>query len=584
MSASVITLSIVLAMVLALVREWAAPSIVVVAAMIALFVLGVVDAPSALSGFSNPAPITVAALFVLARAVEKTGALQPLVSRTLSPTGGPRRNLLGILMPTAAASAVFNNTPIVAMLVPQVTSWASRQGKPVSLYLMPISFAAILGGMTTLVGTSTNLIVSGLLEEAGQEPLGMFEMTAVAGVVAVVGLVTLVLLAPQILPARQGPLESFDASFREYAVEMEVAPGGAVDGATVEQAGLRHLDGVFLVRIGRAEADIAPVAPEDVLRGGDLLGFVGKADLVVDLQGVRGLRSAEHKHTRGFGRARQGFFEAVISPISPLVGTTLVESDFREQYGAAVLAIHRAGDRVREKLGSVTLRAGDTLLLLSDHDFHARWRDRRDFLLVASLDGALPVGSRRGFFVVATAVAVIVLAALGILPVIKGALVAAVLMVATGTLTPNEARNALNLDVLILIAAAFGIGAAIEQSGLADLLARALIVPGTPLGSTGALLGVVLATLFLTEVITNNAAAVLMFPVSLAAATTSGGDPRSFAIAVALAGSASFMSPIGYQTNTMVYGPGGYRFLDYARLGAPLNVIVAVVLTAMLAG
>lgn len=577
-----VTLVVVLAMIVALVRESLAPAVAVVAAMITLLVLGVIDAERALSGFSNPAPITVAALFVLARAVEKTGALEPFVAGTISPRRGSRRGLLRILGPTAAASAVFNNTPIVAMLVPQVSAWARRHGQPVALFLMPISFAAILGGMVTLIGTSTNLIVSGLLEEAGQEPLGMFEMTHVGAPVALVGILLLAFLAPRILTARQGPLERFDASFREYAVEMEVQSGGPVDGVTVEDAGLRHLQGVFLVRIARGDGLIAPVGPDELLQGGDLLGFVGRADLVVDLQAVRGLRSAEYKHADSFRDATHNFFEAVISPISPLVGQTLAEADFREQYGAAVLAVHRAGDRIREKLGAVELRAGDTLLLLSDQHFERRWRDRRDFLLVADLDGALPVGSRRGFFVLGTAAVVVALAALGILSVLKGALVGALLMVATGTLTPNEARNALNLDVLLVIAAAFGIGAAIEDSGLAAMVADTLVMPAEVVGPVGGLMAIVVATVLLTELITNNAAAVLMFPVAQAAAASAGGDGRAFAIAVALAASASFLTPVGYQTNTMVYGPGGYRFLDYGRLGAPITVAAVILITVLL--
>ena len=578
-----VTLVVVVVMVVALVREFVAPAVAVVAGMIALLVLGIIDADRALAGFSNPAPITVAALFVLARAVEKTGALEPFVAGAISPRGESRQGLLRILGPTAAASAVFNNTPIVAMLVPQVSAWARRHGQPVALFLMPISFAAILGGMVTLIGTSTNLIVSGLLEEAGQEPLGMFEMTPVGAPVAVVGILMLAFLAPKILTARQGPLERFDASFREYAVEMEVQSGGPVDGVTVEDAGLRHLQGVFLVRIARGDGLVAPVGPDEVLQGGDLLGFVGRADLVVDLQAVRGLRSAEYKHADSFRDATHNFFEAVISPISPLVGRTLADAGFREQYGAAVLAVHRAGDRIREKLGTVELRAGDTLLLLSDQDFERRWRDRRDFLLVADLDGALPVGSRRGLFVLGTAAAVVTLAALGVLSVLKGALVGAVLMVATGTLTPNEARNALNLDVLLVIAAAFGIGAAIEDSGLAALVAAALVMPAEVVGPMGGLAAVIVATVLLTELITNNAAAVLMFPVAQAAAVSAGGDARAFAIAVALAASASFLTPIGYQTNTMVYGPGGYRFIDYCRLGAPVTVMVVILITALLA-
>lgn len=578
------TVIVVAGMIGVMAFELVAPSVAVLASVVVLLVAGVVDAEAALAGFSNPAPFTVAALFVLARAVETTGALQPLIRAALTPKAGLRRSLMRILVPTAAASAVFNNTPVVAMLVPQVSAWARRHGKSPAVFLMPISFAAILGGMVTLVGTSTNLIVSGLLEESGRPPLGMFEVTGIGGPAALVGLVLVVVLAPRILDPRQDPLEAFDASFREYAVEMEVKSGGDVDGASVEDAGLRHLQGVFLVRIRRGDEVIAPVAPETVLEGGDVLGFVGRADLVVDLQRVSGLRSAEHAHADGFRDAAHRFFEVVISPVSPLIGGTLGDADFREQYAAAVLAIHRAGAGIREKLGTVPLKGGDTLLILSDRGFRQRWRDRRDFLLVADLDGTLPAGSRRGIFVLATAAAVVVLAALGIIPILEGALVAAALMIATRTLTLVEARSALNLDVLLVIAGAFGVAAAIENSGLADILAGFFLSAGATSGPIWALLLVVLGTVVLTELITNNAAAVLMFPVAVTVAEGIGGDVRVFAIAVALAASASFLTPIGYQTNTMVYGPGGYRFLDYSRLGAPVTVAVVIVITALANG
>lgn len=578
---SIITLVVVTIMVTVMVREVIAPSIAITTAMIVLLITGVIDSTQALAGFSNPAPITVGALFILARAVEKTGAIQPLLAGTLASESRPRRQLLRLLFPTAAVSSAFNNTPIVAMLVPQLVSWARRGGRSASLYLMPVSFAAILGGMVTVVGTSTNLIVSGLLEEAGMPALGMFEMTPIGGPAAVLGVLVLVLLGPALLAAGKDPAETFDASFREYTIEVEVDPSGPLPGRSVEDAGLRALKEAFLVRIRRDETVLAPVAPDTLLQGGDVLGFVGRADLVVDIVTRRGLRSAEHKHADGFRDRSHSFFEAVVGPTSSLLGKTLAESGFREQYGGAVLAIHRAGTSIRDRLGTIPLRAGDTLLILSDTGFRSRWRDRRDFLLVADLDGSLPVGSKRGIFVIATAITIMTLATLGLLSVLKGALLGAVLMVVTGTLSTNEARNALNLEVLVIIGAAFGIGAALEGSGLAASLADALVRLSSGGGTTGTVLAVVLATVALTELITNNAAAVLMFPVAIAAAQATGGDPRSFAIAVALSASASFLTPVGYQTNTMVFGPGGYRFLDYARLGGPLTIVVVTVITLL---
>ncbi len=578
------TLLVVSCMVVALVREWAAPSIVVTSAMVTLLISGIISTEEAFAGFSNPAPITVAALYILARGVEKTGALQPLVAGTLDPKRSLRHNLIRILAPTAAASAFLNNTPIVAMLVPQVSAWAARWGRPVGWFLLPISFAAILGGTLTLIGTSTNLVVSGLLEASGEAPIAMFELTGVAFPAATVGLLLLIGLAPVLLPDRRGLKARFEEEWREFVVEMTVLSHGAAEGRTVEEAGLRNLEGVFLARLERRGRTIAPVSPGEVLQEGDELQFVGRADLVVDLQAIPGLVSSEHKHTESYRDESHAFYEAVVSPISPLVGRTLKGVQFREQYQSAVLAIHRAGERVRGKLGEIPLKSGDTLLILSDGGFVERWRHRRDFLLVSRLDGSLPASTRKALIALGTVASVVLLAGIGVLPILKGALLGALVLLATRVLTPNEARNAVDLDVILLIAAAFGVGNAIQSSGLADLAAGGLVEGASGLGPVAVLAAVALATLVLTELITNNAAAVLMFPVAMAAAMGMGLDPRPFAVVVALTASASFLSPIGYQTNTMVYGPGGYRFTDYARLGAPVTLLFItgiILLTAL---
>ncbi|MGH7544816.1 MAG: SLC13 family permease, partial [Gemmatimonadota bacterium] len=336
-----------------------------------------------------------------------------------------------------------------------------------------------------------------------------------------------------------------------------------------------------LVEVERAGEPVAPVAPTTVLRGGDRLSFVGRADLVRDLQATRGLESAERKHLDAFDTARHTFFEAVVGAASPLVGKTLRDVEFRGRYGGAVVAIHRAGQRVAAKLGAVRLKHGDTLLVLADPRFRDRWYDRRDFLLVSRLGGSPPVSTRQAWIVGAVALGIVLVAGTGLLPVLHASLVAAIALVALGVLTPGQARDAVDLDVVILIAAAFGLAAAIAGSGLADALAGGLVSLFDDFGGVAALLAVVVATIALTELITNNAAAALVFPIAIAAALHMGMDPRPFAIAIAVAASASFLTPIGYQTNTMVYGPGGYRFGDYVRLGAPLTV--AVVLAIALA-
>ncbi|HSK18856.1 MAG TPA: SLC13 family permease [Longimicrobiales bacterium] len=568
------TIAVVTGMVVLLVRDSIAPAMAVFGANVALLIIGVIDVPSAFAGFANPAPMTVAALFVVARAVEKTGALQPLINATLG-NGGSSRNMLGrLLVPTAGASAFLNNTPIVAMLTPQVTNWAARRGISPSRFLMPISFATILGGTITVIGTSTNLVVSGLLEQSGYAPIGMFEITRIGLPVAIVGIIFLVLFSHMLLPERRTARRHFQEEFREFVVQMAVLPHGPLDGVTVEEGSLRHLEGVFLAEVRRRDEVIAPARPDTVLLGGDQLTFVGRVDVVRDLQAMRGLVGAERPHTTGMDDETHTFFEVVVSGASSLAGKTLREADFRNRFQAAVVAIHRAGARVNEKLGAVTLREGDTLLLLSDRGFANRWRDGNEFLLVSHLGGSPPVSTRKAITVGVITAAIVGVAGAGLLPMVHTALLGALLIVALRVLTPAEARAALDLDVLVVIAASFGIGAAIEQSGLAAVLADVLVGGLATWGPLVLLTAVVLATVTLTELITNNAAAVLIYPIAIAIALDSGLDPRPFAIAITVAASASFLTPIGYQTNTMVYGLGGYRFTDYARLGLPLTVAV----------
>jgi di/tricarboxylate transporter len=318
-----------------------------------------------------------------------------------------------------------------------------------------------------------------------------------------------------------------------------------------------------------------------VLRGGDLLRFVGRADRVLDLRNMAGLASSHEEHIVDLERGQATFFETVLGQTSLLVGRTLREAEFRATYLAAVIAIHRAGQRINAKLGTVRLHIGDTLLLLADPGFRDRWYDHRDFLLVSRLDGVTPRRTGKSAIVLGVIAGIVLAAAFGVLDILEAALAGAVVLVLTRTLTPSEARNSVDLDVIITIASAFGLAAAIESSGLAAELATGIVDSLDGLGPRGVLLGIIIATIVLTELVTNNAAAALMFPIAIATAPAAGLDPRGVAIAVAVAASASFLTPIGYQTNTMVYGPGGYHFFDYARLGAPLTLAVVAVLVLL---
>jgi di/tricarboxylate transporter len=574
-----ITAATLLLTLLALALSRYPPAAIVLTATITLLVLGIIDPTQAFAGFSNAAPLTVAALYVVARAAQKTGLLTPLTGRLLGNHSGTTA-LARLVVPTAGASAFLNNTPLVAMLIPDVLAWARRQRTSASPLLLPLSYATILGGTVTVLGTSTTLVVSGLVEDRGQEPFGVFEVTKVGGPVAIAGLLTLILVSSRLVPARLTAPERAEESVREYTVSMEVVPGGPIDGSTITAAGLRDLDGVYLVELERGGETITPPNPDVVLRGSDRLTFAGRVDEILDLQQARGLRSAEQEHLIDLDSPRHTFFEAVVGRSSVLSGRTLKEVRFRSRYQAAVIGIQRDGQRVDAKLGDVRLRPTDTLLVLARPGFAQRWRTNTDFLVVAHVGGEPPGASRKAPLVGVITLGIVVFAATGVLPILQSALIGAGLLVATRVLTYGEARDAIDLDVIILIAAAFGLGAAIESSGLAESVANGFTGALAGWGTVGLVLGIVLATVVLTEVVTNNAAAAVVLPIALSIAAEAGLDQRPIAIAVAIAASASFLTPIGYQTNTMVYGPGGYRFTDYLRAGWSLTLVVVAVITA----
>lgn len=576
------TLAVVVAVMVALTRDLYPPAMILAAGMVAVLAAGIVDPAQALSGFSNPAPVTIGALYVVSAAARRTGLLDPIVARALGDGDSPRRGLARLLPPVTAASAVFNNTPIVAMLVPQVERWASRHRRSVSALLMPLSFAAVLGGVVTLMGTATNVVVSGLLEAEGMEPLGFFEITRVGLPVAVLGLVALVVSAPRLLPERRSAEEQVLAGFRDFTVAMTVAPGGPLVGRTVDGAGLRHLHGVFLARIEHEGNPVVPVAPDRRLAAGDVLHFVGRVEDVKDLSQIPGLTPAEAPQVEGLGTDRASYFQAVVGPSSPAVGRSIREFGFRGRYQAAVVAIHRAGERIHAKLGDVVLRPGDTLLVAADPGWGRRWGDRHDFLLVSPLGDVEPVpAGRRPWALVVVVAAMVVTVAAGWLPLVTAALLAAALVVLLGFVTVAEARRSVDLDVLVTIAAAFGLAAAMQTSGLAATLGDGLVSAMGPLGPVGVLAGVVVATTILKELVTNNAAVLIVLPIALATAAELSLEPRGFALAVAVAAATPFLTPIGYQTNLMVYGPGGYRFGDYLRLGTPLTILVIVLILAL---
>jgi di/tricarboxylate transporter len=568
-----ITLAVLAVLVTVLFTEKAPPAPAVLAATLVLMLIGIITPDQAFAGFSNEAPIIIASLLIVARAIDVAGIMQPIVALLFRGTASSTGILARLLYPLAGISAFVNNTTLVAMTIPAVVDISARRNLPASRFLMGVSYAAILGGVVTAIGTSTNLTVSGLLVDAGMRPLGLFEPTLVGLPIAIAGVAAVVFLSPRLLPDRSPVSGELSEAGRDFTVTMRVKRNGEADGATVSEAGLRQLQGVFLVEIQRDGRSIAPVAPDERLEGGDLLTFVGRVDNVVDLQRVRGLTSAEARQIRHLAGTVHAFYEVVVGAGGDMVGQTLKEVDFRARYDAAVIAIHRAGHRVNAKLGDVTLRVGDTLLILSDAEFRARWRDRPDFAVIAPLSGISPRQPRRAWLVAAVGVGFVLATGSGQVPILHASVAAAMVVVATRVLTLRQARDAVDLQIVVLIAAAFGLGAAVSSSGLAEAVAGGLVSAMSPLGDIGSLAAVMVATIILTELVSHNAAAALMFPIAVAAAATIGADPRPFVVAVMMGASLSFLTPLGYQTNLMVYGLGGYRFSDFSRVGVPLNVV-----------
>jgi di/tricarboxylate transporter len=568
---------VVVGIIWSLARDWLGPDVVMSLGLVVFMLAGVLSIEEALMGFGNAGVLTVAALFVVAQAVRDSGRLEQFAAKLLGRSNGSFWRTARLMMPTFGISAFLNNTPVVAMLTPVVRQWARRRGFSPSKFLIPLSYASILGGMCTLIGTSTNLVVSGLMLDFGFPPLGMFEITKVGLPCAIVGLTFMILIGRHLLPSRRDVSEELAETRREYLVEMMVRPGCALAGKTVEEAGLRHLSGLFLVHIERNGHVIGPVTPEEPLRVGDRLLFTGIITTIVDLKKIHGLEAADEPHFEihaGASGDEIQLFEVVVSHASPLVGTGIREGGFRSRYDAAVIAVHRSGQRIESKIGDIVLRPGDTLLLEAHRSFSEKWNNSRDFYLVSQVPVGAGKGMRGAPWVLAVMAGMIILPALQIVPMVVSAFAAAVTMILLRTISPARARAAINLPVLITIAAALGVGRALENSGLADAAARLFIDGTAHFGPVAALAAVFLLTSLFTEMITNNAAAALVFPVALSTAHQLQVDPRAFFIAVAVAASASFATPLGYQTNLIVYGPGGYRFSDFLRVGLPMNVLV----------
>ena len=569
-------LALTLATLATLLFSRISPHIVMTGAMALLSASGVLTAGEALAGFSNPGLATVAAMFIVATGIHATGGVDILVNRWLGQPETTRGAQLRLCAPVILLSGFLNNTPVVATLIPAISSWGRKLGISSSKLMIPLSYAAIMGGTLTLIGTSTNLIVNSQYQQLTGEPsFPLFAIGMIGLPACLVGLTFIILFFPKWLPDRGD--EGLFGDVREFTLEVAVAHEGPLVGKSVEEAGLRQLLKIYLVEIIRDDSVITAVPSEERLQGGDRLVFAGNTEAISDLLRIRGIVPASESERPALSQEREErrLVEAALSPHSDCIGQTIRDSRFRDRYGAVILAVARGGERVSGNQGTILLRAGDTLLLEARPAFVTRQRYNKDFLIINDLEQEQP-RHHRAYLAWGILLAVVITATLEITTMLNAALLGAGAMLATGCCSLNQAHKSLDVNVLVTIGASFALGAALTKTGVAANIADIIIL----MSSGKAWLTLVLAYFtvsILTEMINNNAAAILMLPIVLEICSKAGLPAEPFVFAVMMAASASFATPIGYQTNLMVYGPGGYRFTDFIKVGAPMNVLIGAV-------
>ena len=546
-----------------------------------LFMLGYLTPSEALSGFSNPAVITIAFLFIISRALQKTRILEYLIIRVRRLAD--KSILIGravYLFTIGVASAVVNNTAIVAIFMPVSIRLAQKYKMSPSKMLIPLSYSAILGGTLTLVGTSTNLLVNSIyVKVPGVEPMGMFEFFKYGAILMLVGLLYILFFAPMILPSRTST-SSLTKSYRlgGYLTEMRITAESPLNGRTCLERGINKNYDVMVLDILRDNKMITNMIRLTKLKEGDVLFVRGTLENFLRMKEVEkvALLTDEKLTQEELEQEDNVVLECLITNKSDLVGKSLMTSNFRRRFGSFILAIRREGTIVREKIAHVILNAYDTLLVYGPKNKVNELSKTNEFVVLGEVDAELRK-QRFWWMTIVVIIGTIALAAFGFMPIVKSAMLGVVILLALKILTPQESYQSINWQVIILISALIPVGIVIQKTGTAGWIAGLIssVTESVPFEwQPKVLLALIyFITIFLTEISSNAATAIIMTPISIAVAQQMGFDPRAFVFAVAFAASASFITPVGYQTNLMVYGPGGYKFSDYIRVGFPLAFI-----------
>ena len=532
----------------------------------------------AFKGFASTSIISLGALFLVSKAVKNTGLLESFSRLLLPKQKIPVKLplfLVRLALPLGTISAFFNNTPVVAIFLPTLREWAIKHKVSPAKVLLPLSYFTIFGGTCTLIGTSTNLVIAGFYQQQFSESLSFFSFAVLGVPSAILGIIYLTTIGHKLLPQQKEQFRLAKSSIKKYLIEMTVQENAPLIGKSIEELGFHTLDGLFLFEVKRQKRIFTSVNPGLVLEEKDTLVFSGEQDSIFQLQEIKGLSRPSHPNALEIGEDAR-FIEVVISPSSPLVGRSINDLWFSNRYNATVLALHRNGTNLMSNFSALPLKKGDTLLLLAHLGFRRIWQNATDFLLVSSVRRDVFDRKHQGVAAV-TLAGMILLPALGILPIVITSLLAVIIFSALKLIKAKSALNGINWEVILTIGAAFGISIAIRESGAATLLVDLLKSSLGDASPQMALITVAIVTSLVSELITNNAAAALIFPIAIELASKFEVSPIPFIMVLAIAASASFSTPIGYQTNMMVFGPGNYKYSDYLKVGLPLNLIFTLI-------
>ena len=570
---AVVTILILVAFLATVLTSVIAVDIALFGVMVGLLIFGVLTPAEAFIGFANPALFVIASFYIVSAAIKETDAINWWTIRWLGNSSKPKSILPRLMLPVSGISSVISNTPVVSIFIPQLQNWARQHGLPLSKYMIPLSYAAILGGTCSLIGTSTNILAIGLMESNGEEiPFNLFSPALIGIPLVTIAIFYFVLIGFKWLPIRKDTAE-IASEANKYAVAMRIAISSPLIGRTIAEAGLRQLKHCFLSQIQNNERVIPDVSPDEVLHENDILIFTGQPGALSELKEIPGLILADDTSSQlNIPQSRKTLIEAVVAPASNLVGKKVKDSKFRTLFGGAIVAVSRDGERIEMKVGIIRLRPGDTLLIEATTDFIKRHGHKRDFLLLSYTGKSSKSKHSKAPITLALLALFIVLVVTKTLPLATASLGLVCALGFAKCISLEYAQRSLDLRLLAAIGSSLALGFALQQTGLADLAAKNIMILGNGNPALNLVL-LYLATILLTELITNNAAIVIMYPLAKALSVELDASLLPFMMTIMFGASMSFLTPFGYQTNLMVQGPGGYKAIDYLKVGLPLTML-----------